>query len=315
MPKQFLFVMDPLAGIDPDKDTTFVLMLETLRRGDQVHTVLVGDLYLRAGQPFADARPTIVARQVPHFSTESPREVPLSDYAAIFMRKDPPVDAAYLFATHILSFADPAKTLVLNSPAALRDANEKLFALRFEDLIPDTLVTSNVHRLRAFLHHLGGQMIVKPLDGCGGAGVFLIQHEDRNTGSILEMSTQNGTRLIMAQRYIPEVRNGDKRIILLDGTPLGAVLRVPAIDEHRGNIHVGGNCVKAALTPRDLTICTRLRPALQAAGLTFVGIDVIGDYLTEVNVTSPTGLQEINALNDVHLERSVVEWVAAHLPH
>jgi glutathione synthase len=197
----------------------------------------------------------------------------------------------------------------MNHPKGLREANEKLYALRFPEQIPQTLVSSDRQRLKEFMFELGGEMIVKPLDGCGGSGVFYLNQQDRNTNSILEAATENGHKLVMGQRYLPEIRQGDKRIIVLNGAPLGAVLRVPLEEETRGNIHVGGQCVKTEVTERDREICAALAPLLRADGLYFVGLDVIGSYLTEVNVTSPTGIQEINSLDNVHLESQVVDFI------
>ncbi len=197
----------------------------------------------------------------------------------------------------------------MNKPQGLREANEKLYALRFPEQIPQTLVASDMERLKAFMTELGGEMIVKPLDGCGGSGVFHLNQADRNTNAILEAATDNGRKLIMGQRYLPEIRQGDKRIIMLNGKPLGAVLRVPLETETRGNIHVGGQCVKTEVTERDREICAALAPLLIADGLYLVGLDVIGGFLTEVNVTSPTGIQEINALDGVRLETQVIDFV------
>jgi glutathione synthase len=313
MPYRFLFIIDPIDRILPDKDTTFVFMLESQRREHAVYHCGVGDLYVDRCQPRARCRRTVVVRDTPHYRLFEERIEALTWFDAIFMRKDPPVDLAYLSATQILSLVDPASTLVLNNPRGLRDANEKLYTLHFPDIIPASLVTSDIPRLKTFLEELGGEMIVKPLDGCGGAGVFHLHRSDRNLNAILETSTANGTRLIMAQRYLPEIRGGDKRVILLDGAPIGAVLRVPREDEHRGNIHVGGTCVKAAVTDRDRAIAAVVTPHLRRDGLYFVGLDVIGDWLTELNVTSPTGIQEINALNAVCLETQVIDFVEYRL--
>jgi glutathione synthase len=215
----------------------------------------------------------------------------------------------FFFATHLLSLVDAKKCLVVNHPGALREANEKLYTLRFPELIPETLVTNQMSRLKAFMQELGGEMIVKPLDGCGGSGVFYVNQKDRNTNALLETATLNEKILVMAQRYLPQVREGDKRVIVLNGEPLGAVLRVPREDENRGNIHVGGRCVKTDLTTRDREICRVMAPSLRDLGLYFVGLDVIGGYLTEVNVTSPTGVQEINALDHVKLESQVIDFI------
>jgi glutathione synthase len=188
-----------------------------------------------------------------------------------------------------------------------------MYALHFPSVIPASLVTADQERLRGFLDDLGGEMIVKPLDGCGGSGVFHVHRSDRNLNALLETVTENGSRRIMAQRYLPEVRQGDKRIIVLDGEPLGAIYRVPREDEHRGNIHVGGRVEKAVLTPRDREICATIAPRLRADGLHFVGLDVIGDWLTEVNVTSPTGVQEVDTLDGVRLEAAVIDFVESRV--
>ncbi|MFQ5666478.1 MAG: glutathione synthase [Candidatus Binatia bacterium] len=309
MSYRFLFIMDPIEGILPDKDSTFVFMLESQARQHTVYYCGVADLFANADQPAARCRRAEVMRAQPHFCLFEERTAPLSWFDAVFMRKDPPVDLTYLFATQLLSLLDPSTTFVLNDPRGLRDANEKLYALHFPSVIPPTIVTCDIARLKDFMEALGGEMIVKPLDGCGGAGVFHLRRGDRNVNAILEMSTGNGRRLIMGQRYLPAIRGGDKRLLLLDGQPLGATLRVPREDEHRGNIHVGGTCVKAEITARDRFIVDALAPRLRRDGLLFVGLDIIGDCLTEVNVTSPTGVQEINALDGVRLEGNVIDFV------
>lgn len=302
-------VMDPVEKIDIDKDTTFVLMLEAQQRGHEIYFMELDDLFIRGGTPHGRYRRLELARATPHYRLGDDLTGALEDFDSVWMRKDPPFDLKYFFATQLLSLINPSKCFVMNSPKGLREANEKLYALRFPEQIPQTLVTSSMARLKAFMTELGGEMIVKPLDGCGGSGVFYLTERDRNTNSILEAATDNGRRLVMGQRYLPEIRQGDKRIIVLNGEPLGAVLRVPLESETRGNIHVGGQCVKSAVTPRDREICAALAPLLRADGLYFVGLDVIGSFLTEVNVTSPTGIQEINGLDHVRLESAVVDFV------
>ncbi|MPZ78203.1 MAG: glutathione synthase [Deltaproteobacteria bacterium] len=306
-------IMDPIEKIDTDKDTTFVLMLEAQQRGHELFFMELDDLFIRGGTPFGRYRRIHLARAVPHYEVGEVNTGALADLDVVLMRKDPPFDMKFFFATHLLSLVDEKKCLVMNHPKGLREANEKLYALRFPEQIPDTLVSSNIERLRAFMEELGGEMIVKPLDGCGGSGVFYLNYQDRNTNSILEAATDNGRKLVMGQRYLPEIRKGDKRIIVLNGEPLGAVLRVPLESETRGNIHVGGQCVKADLTPRDREICEALSALLIADGLYFVGLDVIGNFLTEVNVTSPTGIQEINVLDGVRLESQVIDFVEARV--
>ncbi len=314
MPHRFLFVMDPLSQVLADKDTTFAFMLEAIARGHEVYFAGLRDLVARGHQPYAFAQRCEVARATPHYSfLDEGSDYQLEHFHAIFMRKDPPVDPPFAYAAMLLALADTRRTLVINRPQALLIANEKLYQLNFPEVIPPTLVTYEVTRLRKFMAEQGGQMIVKPLGGHGGEGVFLVSVGDRNLGAILETVTRFETQPIMAQRYIPEVRNGDKRLIVLNGEPIGGTLRVPREDEHRGNIHVGGNTIKAPITARDREICRVLRPRLEHDGLYFVGLDIIGDYLTEVNVTSPTGVQEIDRLDGVNLEAKVIEFVESRV--
>ena len=302
-------VMDPIEKINIDKDTTFVLMLEAQRRGHELYFMELDDLFVRGGTPHGRFRRLQVARAAPHYDLGDYITSALEDFDTVLMRKDPPFDMKFFFATHLLSLVDEGKCFVMNNPKGLREANEKLYALRFPEQIPQTLVAGDMERLKAFMTELGGEMIVKPLDGCGGSGVFYLNQADRNTNAILEAATDNGRRLIMGQRYLPEIRQGDKRIIMLNCKPLGAVLRVPLETETRGNIHVGAQCVKTEVTARDREICAALAPLLVADGLYLVGLDVIGSFLTEVNVTSPTGIQEIDALDGVRLETQVIDFV------
>jgi glutathione synthase len=302
-------VMDPIEKINIDKDTTFVLMLEAQQRRHEVYYMELDDLFVRGGTPYGRSRRLHVARRTPHYRLGEFQTAALEDFDVLLMRKDPPFDMKFFFSTHLLSLVDEQKCFVMNNPRGLREANEKLYALRFPEQIPQTLVSSNMHQLKDFMEEHGGEMIIKPLDGSGGSGVFYLNRQDRNTNSILEAATNNGQKLVMGQRYLPEIRQGDKRIIVLNGEPLGAVLRVPLEEEIRGNIHVGGQCMRAEITQRDREICAALAPLLRADGLYFVGLDVIGNYLTEVNVTSPTGIQEINSLNNIHLESQVIDFV------
>jgi glutathione synthase len=229
------------------------------------------------------------------------------------MRKDPPYDAVYHTATQILEFAR-GTTFLLNDPRGLREANEKLYAFHFPDLLPPTVVTRRMDELRAFLAAQGGDIVLKPLDGFGGAAVFRVRSGDSNTNAIFEVSTHNGQRAVMAQRYLPEGKQGDKRILLLGGEPIGCLLRVPQGDDIRSNLAVGGKGVAAELTDRDRQICARLAPRLQQDGLHLVGLDIIGSYLSEVNVTSPTGIQSIDRLHNVRLENKVVDYIERHAP-
>ena len=314
MAHRFLFVMDPLSQVLVDKDTTFAFMLEAVARKHEVYFAGLKDLVARGHQPYVFARRCTVARATPHYEfLDEGSDYQLEHFHAVFMRKDPPVDAPFAYAAMLLALADTRRTFVMNRPNALLTANEKLYQLNFPEVIPPTLVTYDVARLRKFMAEQGGQMIVKPLGGHGGEGVFLVSVGDRNLGAILETVTRFETQPIMAQRYLPEVRNGDKRLIVLNGEPIGGTLRVPRDDEHRGNIHVGGNTVKAPVTARDREICRVLRPRLEHDGLYFVGLDIIGDYVTEVNVTSPTGVQEIDRLDGVNLEARVIDFVESRV--
>ena len=227
----------------------------------------------------------------------------------VFQRQDPPVDARYIAASQILGTC--RKTLVLNRPTSILAYNEKLLALHFGDLMPETSVSRSIPDLLAFMDAMGGEMIVKPLDGKGGEGIFHLVRGERNLGSILEQMTAFESRWVMAQRYLPAIRQGDKRILLMEGEPLGAVLRVPAADEVRANFHAGGRAAASEIDARDREIIERLAPLMRTEGLFFVGIDVIGGFLTEINVTSPTGIQEINALAGVCLEALLIDRVEA----
>ena len=306
---RFAFIMDPIQHVLIDKDTTFVFMLEAQARGHEVWYLEMSDLFIESARAMGRARRIELRREANnHFSFGAEHTGPLGEFDAIFMRKDPPFDIAYLHATQLLDLARNEGAVVLNRPAGLRAANEKLYALNFPSVIPATLITHDTTRLKAFLDELGGEMIIKPIDGHGGAGIFYVRTDDRNLNSILETMTQDGREAIIAQQYIPEVRQGDKRLIALNGEPIGCTLRVPRADENRGNIHVGGTCVKADITERDKEICRTVAPFLQRDGLYFVGLDIIGDYLTEVNVTSPTGVQEIDRLNQTCLEAQVIDF-------
>jgi glutathione synthase len=312
-PLSIAFVMDPIESIDVRADTTFVLMLEAQRRGHRVLYVDPGELAVDAGRVVTRARPVTLRReQGRHADLGDGHSLSLDDDVdVVLQRKDPPVDSSYVIATQILSLC--RRALVLNRPAGILAANEKLYALHFADLMPQTRVTRSIPQLVDFLVKLGGEMIVKPLDGRGGEGVFYVRNDDRNLFSILEQSTRFGTVRAMAQAYVPAVRAGDKRILLVEGAPIGALLRVPAPGETRANLHVGGKPAAARLDEADRRIVERIAPWLARDGLFFVGIDVIGGLLTEINVTSPTGVQEINALEGRSLEAEIVDALEARV--
>ena len=304
---RLLFLIDPPSKLNPKTDTSIALMEAALRRGFSVNWCEIVDLQARNHLPFALAKKASVGNtKTLSFEMHTlPEALPLEAFRLIFMRKDPPVSVDYLYATQILELAKGAK--VLNAPEGLRAANEKLFVLRFPELTPQTFVSRSTEALKAFLKEQGGRMVVKPLWGAGGDRVFLVREDDQNKSAILETITEHETRLAMAQAYIPEVCQGDKRILLWKGEPIGAVLRIPQQGELRGNLHVGASSAMASLTSRDLMICETLKPALLSMGLFFAGIDVIGPYLTEVNVTSPTGIREYNALHQAALEEEILE--------
>lgn len=312
-PLTAVFVMDPIQAIDVHADTTFVLMLEAQRRGHRVLYAEPGDLSVDGGRVLARVRPVTLRREVGrHADVGEPRVVALDDEAdLVFQREDPPVDVEYVTTTQILALC--RRALVLNRPEGIPVANEKLYALQFPDLMPETRVTKSIGQLVDFLAKLGGEMIVKPIGGRGGEGIFHVRNDDRNLFSILEQSTRFETVRVMAQAYLPSVRTGDKRILLVDGVPIGAVLRVPSDRENRANLHVGGRAARAGLDDDDRRIVERVTPHLLRDGLFFVGIDVIGGLLTEINVTSPTGVQEIDALEGRTLEREILDAAEARL--
>jgi glutathione synthase len=292
--------MDPIDAIDINGDSTFALALEAQARGHGLYHYLPQDLSLREGRVIAKARPLSVRREKGnHFTLGEAETLDLAGVDVVLMRQDPPFDMAYITATHILEHVHPG-TLVVNDPVSVRNAPEKLFVTHFEGVMPPTLISSSRDEIMAFREKYK-DIIVKPLYGNGGAGVFHIQPGDENLNSLLEMFTQMFREPVIAQKYLPEVRQGDKRIILVDGEPVGAINRVPAEGEARSNMHVGGRAEKSALTEREKEICDAIGPVLREQGLIFVGIDVIGDYMTEINVTSPTGIQEIDRYDGANL--------------
>jgi glutathione synthase len=304
--------MDPIESVNIDADSTFVIALEAQRRGHELFHYLPQDMSLRHGRVFAYTRALEVRRERGNHHTLGPSEATdLAAFDVVLMRQDPPFDMAYITATHLLEHIHP-ETLVVNDPAHVRNAPEKLFVTHFPELMPPTLIASHPEEIRAFRSE-HRDIIVKPLFGNGGAGVFHITQDDENLNALLEMFTRLGREPVIVQRYLPEVRQGDKRVILIDGVAVGAVNRVPAHGEARANMHVGGKATKTSLTPRERDICAAIGPELKARGLVFVGIDVIGDYLTEINVTSPTGIQEINRLDGVTIERQVWDAIEARV--
>ena len=306
--------MDPISGIDIETDSTFMLALEGQKRGHGLFHYVPQDLSFRNGRLFARIQPLEVRREAGNHFTLGPAEImDLATMDVVLMRQDPPFDMAYITATHLLEHIHP-KTLVVNDPVSVRNAPEKLFVTHFSELMPPTLITSNRDEIIAFRYEYH-DIILKPLFGNGGAGVFHLGPRDENLTALLEMFTVMYREPIIVQRYLPEIRQGDKRIILVDGRPVGGVLRVPQIGEARANFHAGGRGEKAPLTKREIQICEAIGPILQDKGLIFVGIDVIGDYVTEVNVTSPTGIQEINRLDGVAIESDIWDAIEKRARH
>ncbi len=311
---RILFILDPLEGLELAGDTSYALMLEAASRSHEVWTCQPAHLSLEHDDAVAAAQPTEVrSAGTPHeaFFVEDRAPIPLEAVDVVMMRVDPPVDVDYLQTTWILDRARD-KTLIVNDPRGLREINEHLSILDFPDLTAPTIVTRDRGRLMSFLDEQGGAMVVKPIDGYGGLGVFLVRSGDPNTSALLETATQNGKAWTLAQRYIPEAVDGDKRILLIAGEPIGAVLRVPAANEARGNLHVGGTAVKTVLDDSDKAIIRAVRPRLAELGLYFVGLDVIGGRLTELNFTSPTGIRHIDALEGGNAAAPVLDWIEAH---
>lgn len=316
------FIIDPIAQLDPGHDTSIALMEAAQAGGHQIWIGQLSHLSIVGSKPWAllervqlEPVTLVEGRWVAHpewyrcFESELK---PLEEMDAVFMRTDPPVTIPYLYATQILDLIDPAKTLVINLPRGLQAANEKLYAMQFPSVIPETIVSQDKGVIRQFVTDRG-EAVLKPLWGKGGEGILFLQSGDRNLNSLVEISTLRGREPVMVQTYLPAAKEGDKRIILLDGEPIGAVNRIPSGGEFRGNMAAGGSVAKAEITNRDREICATIAPKLKADGLYFVGIDIIGNYLTEVNVTSPTGVREIDRLNNVRLGKLVIEWLEKRL--
>jgi glutathione synthase len=303
--------MDPMSSIDIAGDSTFALMLEAQARGHQLWHYEVRHMWLEGAVLNARLHPVHVNADQTNFYSFGPEiTADLATFDVVLMRQDPPFDMAYITATHLLEHIHP-KTLVVNNPAAVRNAPEKLLVTHFPDLMPPTLIAWDKAAIRDFrARH--GDIIVKPLFGNGGIGVFRLKPDDENLGSLMDMFFAGSREPLMIQRYEPAVRRGDKRIILVDGVAAGAVNRVPADGDNRSNMHVGGRPEKTELTAREREICERIGPTLQREGLLFTGIDVIGDYLTEINVTSPTGLQQIARFDGTNIAAQIWGKIETH---
>ncbi len=303
---RFLFVMDPLARINVAGDSTYMLMRACSGRGFEVAWCTPDDLYVVQGQTHARVEEVVTTAAAPHFHVGARGDRSLGDFDVVWMRKDPPFDMAYIFATYLLEMVPPT-TLVLNRPSSIRSFNEKIFAQHFHELGPETILTRDAERIVAFVEAQPGRAVIKTWDGNGGRGVVVTQKGDRNLRSLIELLTQEGKIAILAQAYVPGIVDGDKRVILVDGEVAGAILRVPGAKDHRGNMHAGATVQKCGLTDEDRRITDILGPRLRDEGLVFVGIDIIGGKLTEINVTSPTGIQEIDRLEGVALEAQVID--------
>ncbi|PKM34707.1 MAG: glutathione synthase [Gammaproteobacteria bacterium HGW-Gammaproteobacteria-10] len=314
MSLKFGMVMDPIDRINIKKDTSFAMLLEAQSRGWELHYMELNDLYMRNGRAYARTRLLEVQRNSERwhrFSGE--QDIALDQLDVILMRKDPPFDQEYIYATYLLERAETLGAYVINKPQSLRDANEKLFTAWFPQCCAETLVAREPKRIREFLAEQG-EIILKPLDGMGGTSIFHLRKDDPNLSVILETMTQYNCRYVMAQKYLPEIKNGDKRILIVDGEAVPyALARIPAQGETRGNLAAGGNAEGRVLTARDSWIAKQIGPTLREKGLIFVGIDVIGDYLTEINVTSPTCVQELDKQFGLNIAGQLMDHIELKL--
>jgi len=307
-------VMDPIQSISYKKDTSLAMLLAAQARGWKIYYMLQTDLYMESGISKAVMR-ELTVKEDPQdwFAFGATVDSSLAELDVILMRKDPPFDNHYIYSTYLLEEAQKEGTLVVNDPQALRDCNEKLFAAQFPQCCPPFLVTCNADKLKKF-HRENQDVIFKPLDGMGGTAIFRLKEEDPNVSVIIEIITEGGSNQIMAQKFIPEIVKGDKRILLIDGQPVPyALARVPAVGETRGNLAAGGSGVAQELTDRDRWICEQVGPVVKQKGLLFVGLDVIGDYLTEINVTSPTCIRELNDAYDLDIAGDLMDCIASRL--
>ena len=307
-------VMDPIESITPKKDSSLAMLLEAQRRGAEIHYLLQKDLKLMAGVALGRSTLLRVADDpVNWFEKGAQQDIRLGDMDAILMRKDPPFDMEFIYTTYILDRAESAGALIVNQPQALRDMNEKAYTAWFADCAPLTLITRSMAEMKEFLHE-HGRIVVKPLDGMGGKSIFVVIDGDNNANVIFETLTDNGNRFAMAQVYIPEITAGDKRILLVDGEPVPyALARIPPADDNRGNLVMGAVGEARELTERDRWICAQVGPVLKERGVIFAGIDVIGDFMTEVNVTSPTGIRELDTAFDLNIAATLFDAIEKRL--
>ncbi|MBB6519894.1 glutathione synthase [Pseudoteredinibacter isoporae] len=307
-------VMDPISAITYKKDTTLALLLAAADRGWELFYMEQADLYLDQGRAMANMKPLkVFANPEKWFELGDAQQQPLAELNAVLMRKDPPFDSEFIYSSYILEAAEREGCLIVNKPQSLRDCNEKVFATQFPECCPPVLVSRSDQQLRDF-HQQHGDVIFKPLDGMGGAGIFRCKQDDPNVGVILETLTRFGQETIMAQKFIPDISNGDKRILVVDGEAVPYCLaRIPAEGETRGNLAAGGRGVAQELSERDRWIAAQVAPTLKEKGLLFVGLDVIGDYLTEINVTSPTCVREIDAAYGTNIGQQLMDAIAKRL--
>ena len=307
-------VMDPIQSINVKKDTTLAMLLAAQKRGWQIHYMLQSSMYLDKGLSRASTRLLEVRDDLADwFTLGDEQDLSLADLDVILMRKDPPFNMDYIYSTYILEQAQREGTLIVNDPRSLRDCNEKLFATQFPQCCPDLVVSADERQLRKF-YKTHGDVILKPLDGMGGASIFHVRDDDTNLSVIIETLTQGGRQQIMAQQYLPAIKQGDKRILMVDGKPVPYCLaRIPAQGESRGNLAAGGSGVAQELSDRDRWICEQVGPTLREKGLLFVGLDVIGDYLTEINVTSPTCVREIDKAYGLDIGGDLMDCIAGKL--
>ena len=306
--------MDPIAAINYKKDSTLAMLLAAQKRGWTLYYMQQADLYLKDQRAYCDAQALEVRANANDWFSLGPKQaMPLAELDTLLMRKDPPFDMDYINSTYLLELAEAEGLLVVNRAQSLRDANEKLFTAYFPQCTAPTLVSAQAEHIRAFLQ-AQQDIILKPLDSMGGASIFRVKEDDANIGVIIETMTQHGTRLVMAQRFIPEINAGDKRILLIDGKPIPyALARIPQKGETRANLAVGGSGVGVELTERDYWICEQVAPLLKQKGLIFVGLDVIGDYLTEINVTSPTCIRELDSTYHLDIGTELMDCIETKL--
>ncbi|MCG7561768.1 MULTISPECIES: glutathione synthase [Pseudoalteromonas] len=309
-------ISDPISGFNIKKDTGFAMMLAAQARGYELYYMEMQDLYLYQGEARATAAKATVFDDEQHwYELADKDDIALSDLDVILMRKDPPFDTEYIYATYMLERAEQAGTLVINKPQSLRDANEKLFTAWFSEHTPDTLVTRSASQIREFLTK-HGDIILKPLDGMGGASIFRVRQDDPNIGVICETLTEHGSRFAMAQNYVPAIKDGDKRVLVVDGEVMPYCLaRIPQGGETRGNLAAGGRGEARPISDSDRKIAEAVAPVLKEKGLIFVGLDIIGDKLTEINVTAPTCVKEIEAAYDISIMDKFFDAIAAKLDH